>query len=38
VFQFPTVTWVRYTVGGECRAFAGIATDLVCEPRTRDQY
>ena len=38
VFQFPTVTWVRYEVGGECRSFAGIGTELLCERRTRDQY
>jgi len=38
VFQFPTVTWVRYSVGGECRSFAGIGTDLLCERRSRDEY
>jgi hypothetical protein len=38
VFQFPTVTWVRYSVGGECADFAGIGTDLLCERRSRDEY
>jgi hypothetical protein len=38
VFQFPTVTWVRYSVGGECRSFAGLDTELLCERRSRDEY
>jgi hypothetical protein len=38
VFQFPTVTWVRYSVGGGCADFAGIGTDLLCERRSRDEY
>ena len=38
VFQFPSVTWVRYSVGGECRSFAGIDTGLLCERRSRDEY
>ncbi|HZB72329.1 MAG TPA: Gmad2 immunoglobulin-like domain-containing protein [Acidimicrobiales bacterium] len=37
VFQFA-VGWVRYSVGGECRSFAGIDTDLLCERRSRDEY
>ncbi len=38
VFRFPSVTWVRYHVGGECRSFAGIDTELLCERRSRDEY
>jgi hypothetical protein len=38
VFQFPTVTWVRYEVGGECQSFAGLDTELLCERRSRDEY
>jgi hypothetical protein len=38
VFQFPTVTWVRYEVGGGCASFAGIDTELLCERRSRDEY
>ena len=38
VFHFPTVTWVRYSVGGECRSFAGLDTELLCERRSRDEY
>jgi hypothetical protein len=38
VFQFPTVTWVRYEVAGQCTDFAGIGTDLLCERRSRDEY
>jgi Immunoglobulin-like domain of bacterial spore germination/Sporulation and spore germination len=38
VFQFTSVTWVRYEVGGQCGSFAGIDADLLCERRTRDQY
>ena len=37
-FQFSTVTWVRYSVGGQCTDFAGIGTDLLCERRSRDEY
>ena len=37
-FHFPTVTWVRYSVGGQCQDIAGIGTDLLCERRSRDPY
>jgi hypothetical protein len=38
VFHFSSVTWVRYSVGGQCADFAGIGTDLLCERRSRDEY
>jgi hypothetical protein len=38
VFQFPSVLRVAYHLDGQCGTFAGIDTDLLCEPRTRDEY
>jgi hypothetical protein len=38
VFQFPSAVWVSYRLGVECGTFAGIDPDLLCQPRTRDEY
>jgi len=38
VFQFPSVVWVSYRFGGECGTFGEIDPDVLCQPRTRDEY